>query len=38
LVLPPDLPPGTYVLEAAIIDPDFGTTLSRHSIVASLVP
>jgi hypothetical protein len=33
----PDLPTGTYVLEAAILDLDFGTTLSRHGIVASFV-
>jgi len=32
IVVSGDVPNGTYTVEAAILDPIFGTTLSRHSI------
>lgn len=38
IIVPEGLPLGIYVIEAAILDPDFGTTLSHHAITASLVP
>jgi hypothetical protein len=34
----PELPFGTYTIEAALLEPDFGTTLSRHSVTANLNP
>jgi len=36
LIVPEGLPFGTYVIEASILDPDFGTTLSHHVALASL--
>jgi hypothetical protein len=38
LFLPASLPFGTYTIEAALLEPDFGTTLSRHSMTANLNP
>jgi hypothetical protein len=38
LTLPAGLPLGTYTIEAALLEPDFGTTLSRHSVTAALNP
>lgn len=38
ITVPGGLPFGIYVIEAAILDPDFGTTLSQHAVTASLVP
>jgi hypothetical protein len=38
LTLPTGLPFGTYTIEAALLEPDLGTTLSRHSVTAQLVP
>lgn len=32
IVVPGDVPNGTYTIEAAILDPVFGATLSRHSV------
>lgn len=37
-VVPPDLPPGLYVVEAAIIEPTLGATISRHSVLVTLTP
>ncbi len=37
-MLPAGLPFGTYTIEAALLDPDFGVTLSRHSVTAALTP
>jgi hypothetical protein len=34
IVIPGDVPSGTYAIEAAILDPTFGATLSRHSLSA----
>lgn len=34
----PSVPAGTYVLEAALLDPIFGVTLSRHSQGLQVVP
>jgi Regulator of chromosome condensation (RCC1) repeat len=36
--LTPDLPAGTYFLEAALLHPATGVTLSRHSVPLQLVP
>src|SRR5262249_43849512 len=36
--IPAEIPVGTYVIEAAIIDQTFGMTISRHSIAVQLVP
>jgi hypothetical protein len=36
--LTPDLPSGTYFLEAALLHPATGVTLSRHSVPLDLVP
>lgn len=38
LTLPAGLPFGVYTIEAALLEPDFGTTLSRHSVTATLNP
>jgi hypothetical protein len=38
LTLPAGLPFGTYTIEAALLEPDFGTTLARHSVTATLNP
>ena len=38
LVLPAELPFGTYTIEAALLEPDFGRTLARHSVTAALDP
>lgn len=38
LTLPAGLPFGTYTIEGALLEPDFGTTLSRHSVTAALNP
>jgi hypothetical protein len=35
IVVPGNVPNGTYTIEAAILDPIFGTTLSRHAINAT---
>jgi hypothetical protein len=32
IVVPGDAPNGTYTIEAAILDPVLGVTLSRHAI------
>jgi hypothetical protein len=34
IIVPGDVPNGTYAIEAAILDPIFGATLSRHSLSA----
>jgi hypothetical protein len=34
IIVPGDVPNGTYAIEAAILDPVFGATLSRHSLNA----
>jgi hypothetical protein len=36
--VPGDLPQGTYVLEAAILDATFGTLISRNVLVVTLTP
>ena len=33
--LPAGLPFGIYTIEAALLEPDFGTTLSRQSVTAT---
>jgi hypothetical protein len=34
IIVPGEVPNGTYAIEAAILDPIFGATLSRHSLSA----
>ena len=36
--VPAEIPLGTYVFEAAILDPTFGIPISRHSIAIVLTP
>jgi hypothetical protein len=38
LVLPHGTPPGAYAIEAALLEPELGVTLSRHSVALTLVP
>lgn len=37
-VVPPGIPSGTYTIEAAILEPELGVTLGRHSLNATLSP
>jgi len=38
LTLPSGLPFGSYTIEAALLEPETGVTISRHSVPAQLVP
>jgi hypothetical protein len=35
IILPAGLPFGVYTIEAALLEPDFGVTLSRHTVSLS---
>jgi hypothetical protein len=37
-VPPAAIPPGTYVIEAAILEPDLGVTISRHGVPLTVLP
>lgn len=38
LPLPAGVPLGTYTIEAALLEPEFGVTISRHSVPLTLGP
>lgn len=38
LVLPAGVPAGSYAIEAALLEPDLGVTLSRSSVPLTLIP
>jgi len=37
-VLPAGIPAGGYTIEAALLEPELGVTISRHSVTLTLVP
>jgi hypothetical protein len=37
-VLPTGIPAGAYVIEAALLEPELGVTVSRHSLPCTVAP